>query len=295
MKSRMHLLTIALIATLLVSSCSNLSSSSKYSTMSNELFEIQSQSEYVVLVSRENLSEFVDAYLLDTLESLENFDVEEYISAGQIDPEDREETEAELADYLSYVQSDEAAEEIKNSTSEITPDYVANHSDYRVFISSLHSYLLFQGEIYFLEGSGFFPHVIDMKLADIDGDDQYELYYTFHGGSMVTRSSAGFFDPVNKEATVFQYANFSSDLMWIANKDGSLSLREAIQDQQYDQNYELENYRYKLYGPAPDVIATVTMTADGIQLISPDGALPEILPFDPEDRYGGSFEAEYDD
>ncbi len=111
----------------------------------------------------------------------------------------------------------------------ITPEYIAAYSDYRVFKynSSCASYLYYADDVYpmgdYFGGLG----VTDMKLADMNGDSAMELYFTFSFGSGIHRSMAGMFDPAAKAVTVYGFACWGKDMMIVSDEKGKLSLYEA--------------------------------------------------------------------
>ena len=112
----------------------------------------------------------------------------------------------------------------------ITPDFISEHSDYEIFKygNSCASFLLYDGEIYLLgEYFGGFD-VTSMALADLDGDGQQELYYTFSWGSGMHRSQIGYFDPASKENTILDYSFEGGDMMLTTNDAGDLCVNSAI-------------------------------------------------------------------
>lgn len=111
----------------------------------------------------------------------------------------------------------------------ITPDFIADNSDFMIFKYSVstESFIMYQGEVYSIGtcfgGSG----ITSMALADLNKDDQYELYYTFSWGSGLHRSQIGYFDPANKEVTIFDYSLLYSDMMLTTNESGELCVNSA--------------------------------------------------------------------
>ena len=111
----------------------------------------------------------------------------------------------------------------------ITPDFIANNSDYSIFkyASSTASFLLFDDEIYalgtYFGGNG----LTSMALGDLNEDDQYELYFTFSWGSGLHRSQIGYFDPCAKKVMVFDYSYLNYDMILTTNEEGTLCVNEA--------------------------------------------------------------------
>lgn len=111
----------------------------------------------------------------------------------------------------------------------ITPDFILDNSDYRVFkySESCASYLLYDGAVYplgiFFGGSG----ADSFALADLTGDGEYELYFTFSWGSGMHRSMIGYFDPAQKEATVFDVAFWDADCMLTLGEKARLEVSRA--------------------------------------------------------------------
>lgn len=109
----------------------------------------------------------------------------------------------------------------------ITPDFIADYSDYSIFKYSIStaSFLLFKDEVYPL---GLFGGLTSVALGDLDKDAQYELYFTFSGGSGVHRSQIGYFNPTTKKTRIFEYSYFDHDLILTINKtENSLFVYEA--------------------------------------------------------------------
>lgn len=92
---------------------------------------------------------------------------------------------------------------------------------------------LYDGEVYRM-GEGFaMGDVISMALADINMDNQYELYYTFVSGSGMPYSITGYFDPVSKENTIFDYVSYMN-LMLTMNESGDLCVNDAVRERDWD-------------------------------------------------------------
>lgn len=111
----------------------------------------------------------------------------------------------------------------------ITPNYIMEYSEYRIFKynKSCASYLLYDNEIFPI-GEWFGGYgVTDMTLADIDNDNEPELYFTFSWGSGIHRSLAGYFHPIKKEIIIFDYTHWHSDMVILLD-NGGLSLYDAI-------------------------------------------------------------------
>lgn len=109
----------------------------------------------------------------------------------------------------------------------ITPDFVAENSEFSVFKYSISSgsFLLYDGEVYSL---GMFGGLTSVALADLDRDNRYELYFTSGWGSGIYRSQIGYFNPATKKVTVFDFQYFDHDMMLTTDEAGtSLFVKEA--------------------------------------------------------------------
>lgn len=108
----------------------------------------------------------------------------------------------------------------------ITPDYIKENSDYLIFKydTSCASFLLYEEKVYplgeWFGGLG----VTSMALADLDGDQKSELYFTYSWGSGLHRSHAAYFDPNAKKVVIFDYTHLNKDMIIIENNDGGLTL-----------------------------------------------------------------------
>lgn len=137
-------------------------------------------------------------------------------------------TQDGVEDFLSLQQDFKSGYE-NDTCYNITPDDIKEHSDYRVFKydNSCASFLLYDGKVYplgeWFGGLG----VTSMALADLDGDQNPELYFTYSWGSGLHRSHAAYFDPVAKQVVVFDYTNMNEDMIIINNYDGGVSLYAA--------------------------------------------------------------------
>ncbi|RAU96393.1 hypothetical protein [Paenibacillus sp. YN15] len=111
----------------------------------------------------------------------------------------------------------------------ITPEYIKENSDYRIFKydTSAASFLLYKDKVYplgqWLGGFG----LTSMALADLDGDGRQELYFTYSWGSGLHRSHAAYFDPAAKQVITLEYIRMDGDMVLADNYDGSLSVFDA--------------------------------------------------------------------
>ena len=111
----------------------------------------------------------------------------------------------------------------------ITPEDIKARSGYQVFkySQSCASFLLYEGESYPLgEWCGGYG-VVNLAMADLNGDGLQELYFTSSWGSGLHRSNAAYFDPVTKKIEPFSYTHLNKDMMFAWNPAGGLSLHEA--------------------------------------------------------------------
>lgn len=114
----------------------------------------------------------------------------------------------------------------------ITPDDILESSDYLVFKydTSCATFLLYEGKVYPLgEWFGGFG-VTSMALADLNGDQKPELYFTYSWGSGLHRSHAAYFDPTAKQVVVLDYTHRNEDMIITNNDDEGLSLYTAAID-----------------------------------------------------------------
>lgn len=123
----------------------------------------------------------------------------------------------------------------------ITPDYIADNSDFEIFksVSSTDSFIMYDGEVYSVGicfgGFG----VTSMALADLNQDGEYELYYTFSFGSGVHALSIGYFDPVKKEVTILDcpLQLHLHELILTVNESGDLCVNIAVIDEKTYQSF----------------------------------------------------------
>ncbi len=133
-----------------------------------------------------------------------------------------------IEDFLS-LQQDFRSGYNTDTCYNITPDYIQESSDYLVFKydTSCASFLLYEGKVYPL-GIWFGGYgLTSMSLADLNGDQKPELYFTYSFGSGLHRSNAAYFDPVAKKVVVFDYTHLNKDMIITKNSDVGLSLYNA--------------------------------------------------------------------
>ncbi|MDE6530608.1 MAG: hypothetical protein K2K96_07520 [Lachnospiraceae bacterium] len=148
----------------------------------------------------------------------------------------------------------------------ITPDFISDNSEYAVFkdVTFAESFIMYNGEVYSI-GTCFGGFgITSMALADINMDGQYELYYTFSWGSGLHRSQIGYFDPVSREVTIFDYAYaggpfsfLSSEMILTVNASGDLCVNSAIIDLDSFVDFSIK---------AQELIGTIVLDEDEITL-----------------------------
>ena len=155
-------------------------------------------------------------------------------------------TQDGVEDFLS-LQQDSMLEYDLGTCYNITPDYIQENSDYLIFKydTSCASFLLYKGKVYplgeWFGGLG----VTSMALADLDGDQKPELYFTYSWGSGLHRSHAAYFDPYTKKVVIFDYTHWNKDMIITENNDGGLSLYNAtINKMDSFVNFEIERTNF---------------------------------------------------
>lgn len=87
--------------------------------------------------------------------------------------------------------------------------------------------LLYEGELYplgpCLGGYG----VTSFAVADLNGDEAFELYFTCSWGSGIPRSEIGYFDSAEKETIMFDVSYWMQELLLEADGHGSLCVYDA--------------------------------------------------------------------
>lgn len=151
-------------------------------------------------------------------------------------------TQDNVEDFLSLQQDYKSGYET-DTCYNVTTDYIRQSSDYLVFKydTSSASFLLYKGKVYPL-GEWFGGYgLTSMALADLNGDQKPELYFTYSFGSGLHRSNAAYFDPATKKVVVFDYTPLNKDMIITENNDGGLSLYNAtINKMDSFVNFEIE-------------------------------------------------------
>lgn len=154
-------------------------------------------------------------------------------------------------DFTSSYNSDECYN--------ITPSFITDNSDFSIFKynKSTESFIMYDGEIYNI-GVCFGGYgITSMALADLDKDNQYELYYTFSWGSGLHRSQIGYFNPTSKEVTIFDYSLLDYDMMLTVNESGNLCVNRATLDMNSFVDFSMK---------AQDFIGTIILEENKINL-----------------------------
>lgn len=142
----------------------------------------------------------------------------------------------------------------------ITPDFIADNSEFTIFKYDIsrESFIMYDGEVYSIGNCFGFDGITSMALADINMDNQYELYYTFTSGSGMPYSQIGYFDPVSKEDTIFDFVTHFSSLMLTMNESGDLCVNNAA----YPEGDSCVDFTIK----AQDLIGTIVFDKGEITL-----------------------------
>lgn len=161
----------------------------------------------------------------------------------------------------------------KDECYNITPDFISDHSEYAVFKydTSTESFIMYNGEVYSIGLCFGGVGITSMALADINMDGQYELYYTFSWGSGIHCSNIGYFDPVSREVSIFDYSFIydyrlslidnssihSSEMILTVNASGDLCVNSAIIDMDSFVDFSIK---------AQELIGTIVYDMDEITL-----------------------------
>lgn len=89
-----------------------------------------------------------------------------------------------------------------NKCFNITPDFVADNSEYQIFKFSdtSESFLVYQDEIYKIGNNKRGKGILNFALADNNQDEIPELYYAYEWSvSEILRSNVAYFDPISKK------------------------------------------------------------------------------------------------
>ena len=142
----------------------------------------------------------------------------------------------------------------------ITPDFIADNSEFTIFKydTSRETFIMYDGEVYNIGNCFGFDGITSMALADINMDNQYELYYTFTSGSGMPYSQIGYFDPVSKEDTIFDFVTHFSSLMLTMNESSDLCVNNAA----YPEGDSCVDFTIK----AQDLIGTIIFDKGKITL-----------------------------
>lgn len=110
----------------------------------------------------------------------------------------------------------------------VSPSNIVEQYGLEIFKSesTCESYLMFEENIYLL-GDYFGGYgVTSFAIADINLDDNIELYFTYSWGSGLHRSLVGYFDTKSKKIYQLDYVNYNNGSL-LKVDDGSLCIYDA--------------------------------------------------------------------
>lgn len=111
----------------------------------------------------------------------------------------------------------------------VSPQKISDQYGFHLFKfdSSCAGYLLYEDVVYPL-GEWFGGYgLTSFAVTDLNRDGKAELYFTCSWGSGLHRSQAGYFDPVNREVSLFDFSDAGHDSILAADENGALAVYRA--------------------------------------------------------------------
>jgi len=128
----------------------------------------------------------------------------------------------------------------------VTWDELSGQFGFEVFKfeKSRAGFLLYDKDIYELEGGFGFEGITYLAVADLNGDGYSELYYTFVAGSGMPYAGVGCFDTATKESTKFTITEDHRDIMLCMKgiSDNSIGIYKAEFDVESPVRIRLKSY-----------------------------------------------------
>lgn len=112
----------------------------------------------------------------------------------------------------------------------VTPPEIKEKYGFEIFKfdKSCKSFLLYNDKIYTLGESFGGLGAVSFAVADVNGDNAAELYYTYSWGAGEHRSHIGYFDSAEEKITDIDYTCWNSDMVFGINEvDGKLAFYTA--------------------------------------------------------------------
>lgn len=132
-----------------------------------------------------------------------------------------------VEDFIKPI--DDYDEESYGDFYNIVPESISNEYGINIFKSdrTCSSVLIYDEKVYSLD-SGFGGYGVDsFAIADLNEDDEFELYFTFSWGSGIHRSQVGYFDTASRETMIFDFANWWGESLLEADSNQALCVYEA--------------------------------------------------------------------
>ena len=147
----------------------------------------------------------------------------------------------------------------------VTPPEIKEKYGFEIFKfdKSYKSFLMYNDKIYTLGESFGGMGAVSFAVADINGDNAAELYYTYSWGSGQHRSHIGYFDSATEKITDINYTNWNTDLVFGINEyDGGLAFYAASvkNSDNFDIEFELEELRGMIVCESGEIIPIFCMT-----------------------------------
>lgn len=114
----------------------------------------------------------------------------------------------------------------------VTPESISEKYGFTIYKydSSCASFLMYEEAVYPL-GEWFGGYgATSFAVADMNGDGEKEVYFTFSWGSGIHRSQIGYFDTADKTVTVFDYSDYTGDMVLKTDGKSSLYACHAVCD-----------------------------------------------------------------
>lgn len=111
-----------------------------------------------------------------------------------------------------------------NNCYNITPTFVSENSDYKIFkfSDSAESFLMYKGEIFKIGNNKRGDGITSIALADNNGDDVLEIYYSYNWVvSNSPRSNISYFDPITKEEVGIDNTYKDKKIILSTNTEGT--------------------------------------------------------------------------
>lgn len=156
-----------------------------------------------------------------------------------------------VEEFLNLAKEQELSfesEELENCYN-ITPDFVKENSDYKIFKfqDTAETYIIYENQIYKIGNNKRERGTTSFAIADINQDEKLELFYTYIWKvSEVSRTNVSYFDPITKKEIGIG-ENYREEILTLMKTKDELGLFNSTMSNEENNTYFTINARTEKY------------------------------------------------